>query len=356
MSFIAKFKIPYQESLDWDRTVGQSEIERLGLCGQFISTKKSKVKGTDKFTWQVRFDKLEQSGKLNFLERAFLEELEKDRFQDKVCILLKDHKGKCSNKPYLPKVPKHMRAKKSEEKSRIQKIIEGLFAKICDPENNPGGDPLPYQNRGGSRNNLTMVDKDTAKEIRALAKKSKKEKYFTNLAIRLSMGASSTMISLGILDMLVCSYHVKDAKEIFSKYSNITPEYIKILEQRWKELKDINLKAARPLVIFDKHNNLQSPINNKTIELEQFGKGHTDLTGIQFGHIQPVSELKWMTRPGNIIPLPRHCNLKQSNSSLNDVPIEQLNDALKTVARLKELGALTDEYKSIMKQFKYLID
>ena len=355
-SFVEKFKIPYNESVEWDRTVGKPEIERLGLCGNTNTTKKSKVKGTNKFTWQARLDKLEESGQLSTSDRDFLEELESKGFQDKVCILPKGHKGKCSHKPYLPKVTKEIRAKKGEKKSALQKIIEGLVYKICDPENNPGGDPLPLQNRGGSRNNLTMIDKETEKTIRALAKKKRKTKYYKNLAIRLSMGASNTMISLAILDMLALVYHVKGAKEIFETQSEITPEYVNILKQRWKELKNSNLFADRPLVIFDENDNLQSPISNKTIELEQFGKGHTDLQGIQFGHIQPISEDKWMTRPSNVMPLPRHCNLKQSNSSLNDVPIEQLNDALKTVRRLKEHGALTNEYKSIMKQFKDLSD
>ena len=111
--------------------------------------------------------------------------------------------------------------------------------------------------------------------------------------------------------------------------------------QRWEELKTQKLKEDQ-LVISDRNNNLQDPVDHRTIDLKDYGVGHTDLNGIQFGHIKPIQENEWMTRGNNVMPLPRGSNLKQSNSDLRDVPLEQLRCGIEQIKRLREENSLIE--------------
>ena len=189
-----------------------------------------------------------------------------------------------------------------------------------------------------------MFDKDTEKRIRKFAKSKKKEKYFTNLAIRLSMGATPVMIATSTLDMMAMIYHSQDC----AQYLPVTSRFKQILGQRWSELKELCLNSEPPMIIFDRNDHLTSPVSHRTIELLDYGKGHTELNGIQFGHILPIREDKWMTRGGNVMPLPRGDNLKQSNSNLQDVSLDQLKHSVEQVKRLKELGRLTPDYQEVL--------
>jgi hypothetical protein len=349
MSFVDKFKIALEDGKIWDETVGHPMLQRIGCCGKNIKSKKQTNKKTGKKTWEDRLDKIRSiPGQLSQENEQFLIELESSGFQDKICIKEKGHKGKCSHQPYLPKETKFKKNLDEEDRDPLLVAINGIRAKIKDPENNPGGQPCPLQNRGGSRNNLTMFDKDTEKHIRNVAKKKKREKYYTNLAIRLSMGATPAMIATATLDMIAMIYHSKDC----AQYLPVTERFKQILDQRWAELKELYLNCEPPMIIFDRNDHLMSPVSNRTLELLDYGKGHTELNGIQFGHILPIREDKWMTRGGNVIPLPRGDNLKQSNSNLQDVPLDQLKHSVEQVKRLKELGRLSPDYQKVLDSLK----
>ena len=345
MSFVEKIKIPFADGKIWDEEVGRPMLQRLGCCGKDIKSTKKTNKKTGKKTWEDRLDKIQEiPNELSANNRKFLEDKESAGFQEKICIKEKGHSGKCSLQPYLPKENKFKKNLDEEDRDATLVAINGIRAKIRDPENNPGGQPCPLQNRGGARNNLTMFDKDTEKRIRKFAKSKKKEKYFTNLAIRLSMGATPTMIATATLDMMATIYHSQDC----AQYLPVTPRFKQILDQRWLELKELSLNSEPPMIIFDRNDHLMSPVSHRTHELLDYGKGHTELNGIQFGHKLPIREDKWMTHGGNVMPLSRGDNLKQSNSNLQDVPLDQLKHSVEQVKRLKELGRLSPDYQVVL--------
>lgn len=335
-SFVEKFKIPYTEGVNYDNNVGKPELQRLGCCCKEIIAKQ-------KTQYITRLKKLQESKRLTQEEKDFLINKVEEGFQNSICVKEKNHKGKCSNLPYLPKEYKFGKIPK-ENRDPLKVGVNGIIAKIKDPVNNPGGDSCPLQNRGGSRNNITMFDKSSEKDLRQYAKDKKKETYFTNLGIRLSMGATKYMIATAIIDMFAMIYFTKDAKELFK----IPKNFEDLLTQRWEELKTLHLNDG--LIIFDRNNNLQDPIDHRTIEITDYGVGHTNLNGIQFGHIKPIREDKFMTRGGNVMPLSRGSNLKQSNSDLKVVPIDQFKHAIEQVKRLKELGHLTNEYINLLNE------
>jgi hypothetical protein len=129
------------------------------------------------------------------------------------------------------------------------------------------------------------------------------------------------MMALAYLDMYAMIMRVPLAEA----YLEPTAAFKKILDQRWQELK--TFYQSKELIIYTEDDCLQDPIQHSAIKLEQFGQGHTDLMGIQFGHVEPISEEKWMTRPFNVLPLTRKTNLIQSNDSLYNV----LNDMARCV-------------------------
>lgn len=296
-SFVERFKIPYNESVEWDQTVGKPEIERLGLCGKTISSRGSEH--------TRRKESLINLGFLTEQESNFLEDVNQDGFQDSICMKEAGHQGPCSKAPYKPK--------------GVDKTTKGIIQKITDPFNNPGGDPNPLQNRGGSRNGLIQLDNASEKLIRQKNKTIGIRPENKNLGIRLAMGGSKYMMALAYLDMMACIYNVKGAKGLFK----FPPAFEKIVQQRWQELKDYYFEKELP--IFDDHDNLQDPILSVTVDIDWFGKGHEDLMGIQFGHVDPISEEKWMTRPFNVLPITRKTNLIQSNDSLFNVMLNMYN-------------------------------
>jgi hypothetical protein len=340
--FFTKFLVPYNKGEAWSIEVGRPMLNRLGCCAKTITTKKKVRKSTGKKTWEERIDKIQEvPGECTSDDVHGMTEIESSGFQGKICIKEKGHRSKCSHQPYLPKQQKFGNTPK-EDRDPLKVAINGIIAKIKDPENNPGGDPCPLQNRGGGRNNITMFDKDTEKRFRATAKKQKREKYFTNLAIRLSMGANPIQIATATLDMMATIYHSRGCAEHFT---SMPSAFKNILSKRWNELKQENLNQEMPLVISDRDDYFQDPINHRTIDILDYGKGHTDLNGIQFGHKDPISEIEWKTHGGNVLPLPRGSNLKQSNGKLEDVPLQQFLDSIEQISRLKENNRLTPAWQ-----------
>lgn len=291
MSFVEKFKIPYAESLDWENQIGQFEITRLNLCGNVI-TKKSSV-FEHKFKIQLK------SGFMSDIEGQFIRDVVDMGFMDCICVKEKGHTGPCSAIPYLPKGK--------------DKISKGIEQKLKDSLTNPGDDPKKGANRSHSRNFPLAHDKETRPLWYEYNKKTNFLKENENAVLRLSMVSSKYMMALAFIDIFACIYHSKGAKG----YLDINPNFEKILKTRWEELKD--LYATKKIKIYDDNDCLQDPILHQTIEIDWYGKGGEDLKGIQFGHVDPVSEEKFQTRPGNVLPLTRETNLNQSSASLYDV-------------------------------------
>jgi hypothetical protein len=291
--FVEHFKTPYNESVEWDRTIGIPETARLGLCGKNIEGS-----GT---AFERRLDSLKNLGFLTEEDGRYLGQVYTSKFCDKICIKESGHSGACQSTPY------------GARNTVNDKINTGINQKITDPFSNPGGDPNPLQNRGGSRNGLIQLDNSTEKAIRQRNKNIGIKKENTNLGIRLAMGSSKYMMALAYIDMYAMVMRVPSIEE----YLNPPAAFKSILDTRWQELKEYYQNKG--LFIYTTDDHLQDPILHSPIQLEQFGQGHTDLMGIQFGHVEPISEERWMTRPFNVLPLTRKTNLIQSNDSLYNV-------------------------------------
>jgi hypothetical protein len=310
--FVDLFKVPLAEGQAWDIETGVPEITRLNLCGKTI------VSSGEAF--ERRTDSLKKLGFLSEQDGAYLGQIYSEGFCNKICIKEYGHTGKCQATPYTSK--------------NINEISRGINQKITDPFNNPGGDPNPLQNRGGSRNGLIQLDGDTEKLIRQKNKQIGILKENTNLGIRLAMGSTKYMMALAYIDMYAMIMKVPNAED----HLKPSTAFKKILDIRWKELKDYYQNKG--LIIYTEDDFLQDPIQHTAIQLEQFGQGHKDLMGIQFGHVEPINEEKWMTRPFNVLPLTRKTNLIQSNDSLYNV----LNDMKRCVEnqtlRLTKISAI----------------
>ena len=291
MSFVEKFKIPYTESLEWDTEVGQPAIKRLGLCGKAIDSRSSVF--DHKFKIQM------QSGFMSEDEGKYINQVVENGFMDCICVKEQGHTGSCSANPYLPQ--------------GNDKISKGIDQKLKDPLTNPGDDPNKGANRSHKRNFPLAYDKDTRANWYKWNKETGFAKEHQNAVLRLSMISTGHMMGLAFIDMYSCILHSKGSQE----YITINSNFRDILEQRWHELKD--LFAKKHIKIYDNDDHLQDPILWETIEIDWYGKGGEDLKGIQFGHVEPISEDKWMTRPGNVLPITRETNLNQSSASLYSV-------------------------------------
>lgn len=291
MSFVEKFKIPYTESVEWDKTVGRPTIERLGLCGKDIESRSS--------VYDHKFEVQKKSGFMTDDEGKYIADVVKNGFMNCICVMEKGHHGSCSATPYIPKGK--------------NKIINGIVQKLKDPLTNPGDDPNKGANRSHKRNFPLAHDKETRSEWYKWNKETGFKNENQNAVLRLNMLATGCMMGLAFIDIYACILHSKGSE----KYLDISSRFREILEQRWNELKE--LYAKKHIKIYDDNDYLQDPILWETIEIDWYGKGGEDLKGIQFGHVEPVSEEKWMTRSGNVLPITRETNLNQSSASLYNV-------------------------------------
>ena len=164
-SFIERFKVPYNESIEWDKTVGLPEIQRLGLCGNIIKDRgKEYVRRLDSL--KNNLNRITQ----NEVDWLLDEVHNKSQFTASVCVKEKGHSGPCSKAPYIPAA------------------IEGEVLKA--PWAHEGADPNPLQNRGGSRNGLIQLSQEDVKDIRQQNKDIGIKTENCNLGINLNKGGS----------------------------------------------------------------------------------------------------------------------------------------------------------------------
>ena len=304
MSILNSFKVPFAEASHWDKTVGTFEGGRLGLCCNTV-----KGKGN---VYQHKKDMLLESGFITQDDYEWLTAaIEDNHWMDTICVREAGHKGRCSCNPYLPKGK--------------DKISKGIEQKLKDPLTNPGDDPNKGANRSHKRNFPLAFDKNDRARWYEYNKETGFRKELQNIALRLPMVSSPYMMALAYIDMFACIWYSKDSRQ----YLEIPKNFEKILDQRWKELKDFY--AGKKLKIYNDNDQLQDPILWETIEIDWYGKGHEDLKGIQFGHVDPIREDQWMTRPNNVLPITRETNLNQSSASLYDVM-----DRMRTSVRLQD--------------------
>jgi hypothetical protein len=292
MSFVDKFKIPYVDGVEWDKTVGKPMVSRLGLCGNRIPSKS-----------KAYHDKKSYLAEAKFLDtndiQWYKENIDSTNWMDTICVREKGHLGKCKCEPYLP--------------SGNDKISNGITQKLKDPLTNPGDDPDKGANRSHKRIFPLAFDKETRASWYEYNKSTGFLEQNQNIALRLPMVCTGLMAGLAYIDMYACILNSKGSDQ----YLDIPESFRNILSIRWEELK--KLFEAKKIKIYDQDGFLQDPILWETIQIDWYGNGASDLKGIQFGHVDPIREDKWMTRPGNVLPITRETNLNQSSASLYDV-------------------------------------
>lgn len=306
-SFVEKFKIPYTESLTWDSTIGIHEMGRLGLCGNIIADRGNE--------YNRRLNSLKNN--LNRVTQSeidwLLEEVHsKQQFTASVCMKEKGHSGPCSKSPYIPKA------------------FEGEVLK--GPWVHEGADKNCLQNRGGSRNGLIQFSKEIVKSIRQQNKDIGIKPENCNLGINLNKGASKYMCGLAHLDMISIAFNIKDAKKLFD---TVPDDFKSIMDLRWQELKKYYYNQK--IKIFDENDNYQDPFKCETVKISQFGTKEELLERMQFGHVTPVNENRYETRPFNVLPITRWANLMQSSASVSETMkvIQEMGDKYR-----KEFGNL----------------
>lgn len=309
MSFVDKFKIPYVDGLEWDKTVGYFEIERMGICGNLIRFKGDEYKRRLKSLVDLKAcSKQEADWLINEVHEV-------QRFQDGICMKEKNHSGPCKKSPYIPK------------------SVEGEVLKASWAHE--GADKNPYCNRGAPRNCLTQFDDESAKQMKQTNKNTGCQEDNLNLGIVLSKGATKYMCGLSHLDMISIAFNFESAEK---KFDSVPDDYKNIMDKKWKELKEFHYKNH--MVIYNDNNKYQDPMAWYTpITIESFG-GSRGFDAIEFGHVVPVSEEVWQTRPYNVLPLTRQTNLMQSNNSVRD-----------TLIHFQKMGqGLTEKFGKILKK------
>jgi len=132
--------------------------------------------------------------------------------------------------------------------------------------------------------------------------------------------------------MITIAFNLKDAKPLFD---TVPDDYKSIMHLRWKELKDYFYEHK--IKIFDDNDHYQDPFTFETVRISQFGTKEELLQRMQFGHVTPVNEDRYETRPFNVLPITRWSNLMQSSASVSSTmqAIQSMGDKYR-----KEFGSL----------------
>ena len=256
----------FKEASLWELSEGLYYKNELGLC---LLESKDLCYGEE--TFKRRVSDLQSAGATTDDINFWTEQ--GNRHSRYKCILEKGHTGKC--KFSLTGITSH----------------SGLKLKISDAVANPGATGV-FMNRAGAICCQPTMDKLSADKI--------KKTNIKNVAVRLERAATSFQVATGLLDTIAFASLVRGAETVLSlgDMKNIVNRHARFLLSYHKEKKNINI------VIDDGF--LCGPILPKTyqeITLSQFGSGTgtDDYDSIQFTHIEPVSDSKFMSRGLNIL-------------------------------------------------------
>ncbi len=256
----------FVEAESWEKGEGNYYKDQLGLC---LKESVDLCYGVD--TFKRRIDDLASAG-------ATIEDIEfwKDmgqKYSKYRCILPVGHSGKC--KFNLNGITKH----------------SGLNLKINDAINNPGASGV-FMNRAGAICCQPVMDKISADKI--------KKTNIKNVAVRLERAATNFQVATGLIDTLTLASLVKGARQVIKlgAFESIVREHTNYLIKYHKDKNNVN--------IINKDGFLCGPILPDTypeISIDQFGSGTgtDDYDSIQFTHIEPVSDKKFMSRGLNVL-------------------------------------------------------
>jgi hypothetical protein len=219
--------------------------------------------------------------------------------EDDLCVLAKNHTGKCSNTVNIfSKLPK----------STIGKIKTAIYQ-------TPGNDDYIFKNRS----NRLFPIKLTEKDQRSIKNKEKK----LSCAIPLKDGSTPLMQAGAYLDYITFVYNIKEISELVDSnaYTDVLNEHKKELIRRFKNKK-----------IFNKEGFTVCPVTGHEITLDDIS-GDTRIENgtndIQIGHCEGRNENSFTIRGFNILLMTREGNrLVGDYSFFDDAWLEKMKRVL----------------------------
>jgi len=266
----------------WENGEGSYFKQVLKICCKQNSTK---VFSDD--VWKHRIEKYKKLGATDDDIQWNTDYANKHSYH--VCIRPDGHFGKCKFSP-----------------ADFTKTKTPFRSKLNDALANPGANKYPFTNRGGAIPMAPILDKNRLQELYPTVYRGDnfyKKNNLDNVGIREQRAATGYQSATCLVDMLAMTTRLKGASEWLKFDPNENKMFNKHVEYLIKYYKDMYNVS-----IVNKDGFLCGPILPDSISelsIEQFGKGQEDdedenQLSIQFTHVHPVTNNKFMTRGFNL--------------------------------------------------------
>jgi len=231
----------------------------------------------------------------DFISNNFSEIIDYSKTSDKLCVLEKNHKGKCNCNPH-----NLIFKKTNESKKIINKIINSIYV-------TPGNDGYVFKNRASRLYPIILSSEDE----RIIKNKNKKLKC----AIPIKDHSTPFMLATAYFDFLVFILNIKGVDDLIIKINN--QEYLNTINNHKEHLQKLFNNHSRD--IFDDDGFTICPVIHKQftldniIKIDRFKPNNMDT---QLGHIISRNDLGYTIYGGNICLISRKGNLILGENSL----------------------------------------
>ncbi len=247
--------------------------------------------GVQKKTFETALQRIK-----NYLapeDSAFFSKVFTQKSRLNLCCLPKDHEGKCSGS--------------------FEKFFAKQFAnKIKDCATTPGDDDILFKNRA-RRTFPIQVSKAQYRQLNQEHKwKGNNQKL--KAAVPLEHGGTPFTVATAQFDFACLLLLQKGV------IHNLPESVLPTMENRAREIV-ARLRSER-IFITNSTGYLCDAVVGYTLEPEWYSieeDSGSNPNQIQFGHINPISANKYMTRGMNVIPITRRGNIIQSDNPLSEV-------------------------------------
>jgi hypothetical protein len=225
------------------------------------------------------------------------------------CVLPKNHDGKCCNNLPWTKI--------------MKKNTNNHITMLGWVGSTPGNDGHIYKNRA-SRIFPIRLSYDVGKKL-----KNKEVKY--KCAIPLKDSSTPLMLATCYIDITSYLLRVRHFDELY--LTTISEHDKQIMHVYYKThflyLKNYYEELNRYLYK-DNNTHTRCCVTGHLIDVKDLIKDVTDDESIQFGHVEPISEINIMTKGQNVVLMTRRGNLILGNNNfLEDVWLNNLDRILK---------------------------
>jgi hypothetical protein len=171
----------------------------------------------------------------------------------------------------------------------------------------PGDDDIIYKNR---ISRIFPIQISNSKEFElknTFHLKSRGVKLKSAIAIKNS--STPFLVATAEIDIASFILQIDSENRIPTEIKTFLNEHYKNLVEHYKN---------QDIFITNRENNLCCPVYGHTILPDHFDKNSGGYQ-VQFGHVEPVSNNRYMTRGKNIVLISRNGNLMQTDDSLRDI-------------------------------------